>query len=231
MDALKILFLCLAIFLVALGDAKSPRHLRHLRQHQKSKAAPPVLLEVYYETLCPDSKAFIVNQLYPTVQQINDIINVSLVPYGKATEKQNGDNWVFTCQHGPRECVGNVIQACALNILPPTVVDAGTGIPSVISLVNCMEATRDPSSAGPACATQLSIDFAPIDTCSKNSQGNQLQHLLAVRTESLSPQLYWVPWMVVNGVHNDEIQSRALYDLLGLICDTYNGPKPAACNQ
>lgn len=209
----------------AKSHHKFPQHI------QKNSEADPVLLEVYYETLCPDSIAFVVNQLYPTVQQINDIINVSLVPYGKATEKQDGNNWVFKCQHGPKECVGNVIQACALDILPPTVKDAATGIPTVLSLVNCMEGAKDPSSAGPDCASKLSIDFAPIDTCSKNSMGNQLQHQLAVRTESLNPQLYWVPWMVVNGVHNAQIQSRALYDLLGLICDTYNGPKPAACNQ
>lgn len=54
-------------------------------QRAKTADASPVLLEVYYETLCPDSIAFIVNQFYPVLGQINDIINASLVPYGKAT--------------------------------------------------------------------------------------------------------------------------------------------------
>ncbi|XP_055343009.1 uncharacterized protein LOC129591395 [Paramacrobiotus metropolitanus] len=206
-------------------------HKKNHHSHRRIRDAAPVLLEVYYETLCPDSRAFITNQLYPTLQQINSIMNVSMIPYGKATQKQDGDNWVFTCQHGPRECVGNVIQSCALKYLPLNNTDPATKISRVFTLINCMEAAKDPSSAGPDCASQQSIDFAPIDKCSKSSEGNQLEHTMGVRTESLDPKLTFVPWMVINGIHTASMQSRALYDLLGLICDTYTGPKPAACNE
>ncbi|XP_055330576.1 gamma-interferon-inducible lysosomal thiol reductase-like [Paramacrobiotus metropolitanus] len=137
------------------------RHHHHHHHHRGAADAEPVLLEVFYETLCPNSIAFIKNQLYPTVQQIISIVNVSMVPYGKATQTKDGDNWDFTCQHGPRECVGNIVESCALKYIPQNVVDPATNIPRVLTLINCMETATDPSSAGPDCAKQQDIDFAP----------------------------------------------------------------------
>ena len=44
----------------------------------------PVLLGVYYESLCLDSKNFIVDQLQPVYSKLKDIIILELVPYGNA---------------------------------------------------------------------------------------------------------------------------------------------------
>ena len=52
---------------------------------QLGSKASPVLVEVYYESMCPDSKYFIREQLVPAVQKIPEIINFRLIPYGKAT--------------------------------------------------------------------------------------------------------------------------------------------------
>ena len=46
--------------------------------------APLVNLEVYYETLCPDSRNFINTQLFPTANQVGHIVNITVYPYGKA---------------------------------------------------------------------------------------------------------------------------------------------------
>jgi interferon, gamma-inducible protein 30 len=43
-----------------------------------------VAFAVFYETLCPDSRGFFINQLLPTVERAPDIFTVTLVPYGKA---------------------------------------------------------------------------------------------------------------------------------------------------
>jgi interferon gamma-inducible protein 30 len=43
--------------------------------------------------------------------------DVHLWPYGNAHEKQGSEGWEFTCQHGPHECLGNTIQACALKYI------------------------------------------------------------------------------------------------------------------
>ena len=41
--------------------------------------------------------------------------DVHLWPYGNAHEVAGPeDTWKYTCQHGPNECVGNMLEACAL---------------------------------------------------------------------------------------------------------------------
>jgi interferon gamma-inducible protein 30 len=42
-------------------------------------------VEVYYEVLCPDSRYFLLHQLYPTWQKIGDIIDINFKPFGKAS--------------------------------------------------------------------------------------------------------------------------------------------------
>jgi interferon gamma-inducible protein 30 len=51
--------------------------------------------------------------------------------------------------------------------------------------------------------------------------GNQLQHLNALKTESLRPAHKYVPWVTVNGQHTEEIEQEAERDLVKLICKTY----------
>ena len=43
-----------------------------------------IFIEIYYESMCPDSKYFIKHQLIPTVEKIPEIIDFRLIPYGKA---------------------------------------------------------------------------------------------------------------------------------------------------
>lgn len=94
-------------------------------------------VSVYYETLCPDSIAFIRNQLWPAHGSVGEIMDIDLIPYGKAAVRQllfclsafhqhaisfsvpfmqyeeNGDNSVsFRCQHGSRECYGKLQKLC-----------------------------------------------------------------------------------------------------------------------
>lgn len=41
-------------------------------------------LTIYYEALCPDSKAFIVSELYPSYEILKNYIKIDFVPYGFA---------------------------------------------------------------------------------------------------------------------------------------------------
>lgn len=50
-------------------------------------AGEPVMVMVFYEALCPDSKHFILRQLVPTYGNAPQLIDFQLVPYGKATVK------------------------------------------------------------------------------------------------------------------------------------------------
>ena len=58
-------------------------------------------------------------------------------------------------------------------------------------------------------------------TISQGAEGNSLEHEMGVKTESLSPSHTFVPWIVVNGQHDDKIQMQAMQDLLALVCDLY----------
>ena len=75
-----------------------------------------VHIDLFYESLCPDCQKFIQGSVKkalatPDIWKIADFI---LYPYGNAKTAQNGSSWAITCQHGVRECEGNVIEACAI---------------------------------------------------------------------------------------------------------------------
>ena len=103
-------------------------------------------MEVYYETLCPDTRLFIRQQLYPAWDELEHIMDIHWKPYGKATVssksvshiwkiksifyemmsftriffvylqhyESEGVGYMFQCQHGPTECMGNKVHACSI---------------------------------------------------------------------------------------------------------------------
>jgi interferon gamma-inducible protein 30 len=74
----KISFFAFAIVLLLIED-----NLNEVNCQSSAK----LNIEVYYETLCPDSKRFINNQVSKIYQNslLQNITNVVLVPYGKAS--------------------------------------------------------------------------------------------------------------------------------------------------
>ena len=44
----------------------------------------------------------------------------------------------------------------------------------------------------------------------QGKEGNDLMHELAVKTEALIPSHDYVPWIVLNGDHNEDIQGPML---------------------
>ncbi|CAF4193246.1 unnamed protein product [Rotaria sp. Silwood2] len=178
---------------------------------------------LYYETLCPDCRHFMTTQLLRTYQTILDITNITIVPYGNAHETYNPTTrlYQFVCQHGPDECLGNLIHTCVLNFYP--------AIEQYMPFVNCTESTLgDVTTIAKQCAEKTKIDFDKIDACTNSTLGNQLQHMYAVQTESLQPPHKYVPWITVNGKHTEEMEHEAERNLIKLICKYYKGPNPPA---
>ena len=46
--------------------------------------AKKVNVTVFYEVLCPDSRHFILRQLFPTWEKVSDIMELDYRPFGKA---------------------------------------------------------------------------------------------------------------------------------------------------
>lgn len=100
--------------------------------------------------------------------------------------------------------------------------------------IHCVEVnieSGDPRSVAEKCASQQGIDFTAIDKCQSGPQGNALEHKMALKTNALNPPHYYVPWVTLNGKHSEEIQEKATFDLLGLVCSTFQGTKPSACHE
>jgi len=188
------------------------------------KEAPPFSLELYYETLCPFCKIFIREQVYPVYKMAGpSLFNLSLIPFGNAKETWNGTMYQYSCQHGHKECVGNLYETCGLELIANKT--------EQLEFIYCMEGVKseDFHEFASKCAGHVGLSSSLLKTCFESTVGNRLQHKMAVRTNSLSPPHKYVPWIVVDGIHNDKIQDDATSNLLRLFCDTYQGVKPAFC--
>ncbi|KAI8509206.1 Gamma-interferon-inducible lysosomal thiol reductase [Branchiostoma belcheri] len=199
---------------------------RYLRKVAHAPA-PPVSLTLYYESLCGGCQKFINDQLWPTWSKLSPIMNLTLVPYGNAAEKKRFGKWVYECQHGKQECVGNLIETCTLYVLK----NVTAAFPFIHCIESRVEHSDNPKKAAEKCASQMQVDFSAIEKCAEGSQGNELEHEMALKTGSLNPPHTYVPWVTLNGVHTEKIQNEAMDNLLKLICDTYQGPKPDACTS
>ena len=91
------------------------------------------------------------------------IFEIELYPYGNAHEEKlpNG-TYQFHCQHGEKECIGNLIEACILDI---TNYNSAYYFP----ILECMESADDPVKAAPKCLEIYISDlpFNLIDKCAK----------------------------------------------------------------
>ncbi|XP_059197340.1 gamma-interferon-inducible lysosomal thiol reductase-like [Centropristis striata] len=185
-----------------------------------SRAVPPVSVTLYYESLCPACRSFITQQLFPTWTMLQDIMAVTLVPYGNAKEIPSG-NSPFTCQHGEAECRGNMMEACIIHL---------TGH-SAFHIINCMEASADVLSAAQPCLQLFSpsVSWSRVDSCLNGALGHQLIHANAAKTRALGPAHTHVPWVTFNGEYTEENEDRAMSSLFTLVCQLYKGVKPPAC--
>ncbi|RWS02005.1 gamma-interferon-inducible lysosomal thiol reductase-like isoform X2 [Dinothrombium tinctorium] len=165
-----------------------------------STVLTPVTVGVYYETHCPDSKDFIRRQLYPTYLSVGSIMRIKLVPFGKATYAEHPNGSVtFTCQHGPKECRGNMLQSCALHIF---------NINQTMPLIYCMESNSRPEKALDSCAQRIGLNASLISDCANSVQGERYLLEEGKATEALRPRLNFVPWITINGVRMPVVTSK-----------------------
>ena len=76
----KMLLSCLAPFLLLA-------RLFGVFVYETSPRPQRVQVEIYYETLCPEVRDFFNDQLSPNWGDLNGIMDVHWIPYGKASVK------------------------------------------------------------------------------------------------------------------------------------------------
>lgn len=184
----------------------------------------PIQIDLYYEAFCGGCQKFIREQLYPAYQKLYNkgVFEISLFPYGNAHEKQVGDKWQFECQHGEEECRMNLLETCAVHLLSHP--------HQFMPYIHCVESNPSLGNAE-KCAKDLQIEWDPIAACYNGSEGNYLEHQMAQKTDALVPRHTYVPWIVVDGHHDERMQTDAQVALMEFLCDHYKGPKPAECKQ
>ncbi|XP_033477022.1 gamma-interferon-inducible lysosomal thiol reductase [Epinephelus lanceolatus] len=202
---------------IACNVQKQCMEVNATRSYQ---AVPPVSVTLYYESLCPACRVFITQQLFPTWMMLQDIMTVTLVPYGNAKELPSA-NSPFTCQHGEPECRGNMIEACIIHLTGHT----------AFQIIYCMESAADVLSAAQPCLQLYapSVTWLSVDSCVRGSLGHQLMHANAVMTRALNPPHTHVPWVTFNGEYTEENEDKAMSSLFSSVCQLYKGVKPPAC--
>ena len=193
-----------------------------------------VQVELYYESQCPGCREMITTSFYDAYQQdgLLDMAVIIFIPYGNAQESSSSKNpnpdprpYHFKCQHGPSECIYNIIETCAL--------DKIKGPSDQFEFLNCIEnhdenrdIDQDYYDIAFKCAIEANLKDAVVEEikiCSTSQEGNELEHEMAIKTEALNPPHTYVPYVVVNGVHDDDIQTDVTDSLFDYICKTYTG--------
>jgi hypothetical protein len=89
---LRLLWLIFVVELAsaAVGVRRPLPKLLNKTELQQKQFGYKQNIDVYFESLCPDSKRFITTQLSYVLDDFKNLIRVNLVPYGKAsvTEKK-----------------------------------------------------------------------------------------------------------------------------------------------
>ncbi|XP_041975453.1 GILT-like protein 1 [Aricia agestis] len=193
--------------IIELEDDKFNKHIK-----DKVKA------RIYYEALCPDSKHFFVKHLGPVSKKLSDFVHITLVPYGKASTKEENGEYYFICQHGEEECYANKVHACAIDILKNSTLS--------VEVTECMIIDNmDADSALYRCAKQYNLDPEPIKICATHRLGSALLKKHGDDTSIINPK--FIPTITLNGSKDN--QRAILKNFLLEICKMIDMPLPPPC--
>merc|ERR1712048_171255 len=170
-------------------------------------------MDVFYESLCPDSKHFISQQLAPMYSTLHNDVNINFYPFGKTEITEVNGGYQFECQHGPRECHGNIVQACTIAYVRSS--------NDKVRLIICMMSQRDPSKAGPGCFRRMKLNYWPIKKCVMNGEGKRIVVNFGKIQNSLIPKPTDVPWINFYGEHSLGFSELEEYGLTKYICETF----------
>ncbi len=170
------------------------------------------------ESQCPDTTAFIEEQLWPVWQELKDSIELSVIPFGKASwHATTSGDFSFQCQHGQRECEGNQLMCCGIERLREPRL--------YLPYIRCVQGREVDDTAD--CNRAARLSHRQMITCAKGRQGRILHQRMGVATELLSPRLHYIPWVMIEGVRTTK-SLRGLKEQLCLALKE-KGVEPSPC--
>ncbi|XP_045498560.1 GILT-like protein 2 [Colias croceus] len=176
-----------------------------------------VQIQLYYEVFCPHCRTFDTVQFRPVVEKLSPYLDIKTYPYGNAETYENNGQTVFKCQHGPTECYGNKLHACALDLIQ----NQTTALIYNTCMMEYSQSDRgSDDNAADRCGASMSIDSTPIKQCAKGNKGTELLKYYGV--ESKKANFKHVPYILINGVVNDG------KNFMKDVCAAFSNP-PSQC--
>ncbi|XP_064552972.1 GILT-like protein 1 [Drosophila montana] len=201
-------------------------------------SAAKVPIAIYYESLCPDSAKFITEQLYPAMKsELSEAVELTFVPFGKSHFQTQGSEVTFTCHHGPNECYGNKVHACAIeHIQANSYQNDYTRESLTLDFINClMKAGKnfpDNVYPGQRCAGESHVNnWENIKTCANTTDGSVLLRKAGETTQRLKEPLTSVPTILFNEQYDKQVNERAQVNFIGTLCKYVSAPQPRICAQ
>ncbi|XP_060647231.1 GILT-like protein 1 [Drosophila sulfurigaster albostrigata] len=198
-------------------------------------SAAKVPVAVYYESLCPDSAKFITEQLYPALKsELRDVVEITFVPFGKSTYSTLGSDVTFTCHHGPNECYGNKVHACAIDKIQSDSYRLDSTRESLtLDFINClMKAGKnfpDNVYPGQRCASESQVNWENIKVCANSTEGSALLRQAGDVTLKLKEPLTSVPTILFNEQFDSKVNKNAQVNFVGTLCRYVGAPQPRIC--
>lgn len=201
--------------------------------HVEAQSKIPV--NVYYESLCPDSAKFINEQLYPAMQQFRGNIDLKLIPFGKSSYRTQGSETTFECHHGPNECYGNKVHACAIQHIEGSSYEPNnTKEVLTLNYVNCLMERAQLKSGefpGESCARDTDIrNWDNIAACANDTEASDLLRKAGDETNKLQKPLASVPTVAFRATYDRDTQNQAVDNFRAALCKNLN-PAPVACRN
>ncbi|KAJ4431697.1 hypothetical protein ANN_20299, partial [Periplaneta americana] len=182
-----------------------------------SSLVSPVVVTVFYEALCPDSRSFFTKQLLPTFEKIPHLIQINLVPYGKAKTELTGTGYAFSCQHGPLECQANKIHACAISKLTQADVQLRYTTCMISDNMNPEEIGEQLAHKSTCCSVRRStVCSGRRSECAGGREGDELLKHHGDLTNALQPTISFVPTILLD--QSDDNQPGILKNLFKEVC-------------
>jgi hypothetical protein len=178
---------------------------------------PRIRLDLYMESLCPDTHRFVKGALSKVAHDssIMDIIDLHMYIFGKgyqlSTEPQK-----FSCQHGPAECYGNLVENCVIKYTSP-----GDAVDMLVCLHNAR--TFDEMTIS-SCTKSLEDPQGSKDSIMQCIKGEG-EYLLQKAYDKTPRNLGYVPSMRIN----KGTVVPAVMNLKDVICKEWKGEKPSSC--